>query len=162
MIFLTVGTHEQPFNRLLKEIDRLYETGQLNDQVIAQIGYSTYVPKHYEYSKFLSYSEMLKYFKAANVVITHGGPASFIDALTYKKRPIVVPRQKKFNEHVNDHQLLFTRELKKRNFPIDCVEDVSTLGNVLRTNLSTSVKFESHTCDFVMSLIKVLEEKKIV
>lgn len=127
MIFVTVGTHEQPFNRLLKEVDNLIENGVIKDDVFAQIGYSDYVPKHYKYSKFLDYTEMQNYFLRANVVITHGGPSSFMEAIKLKKTPIVVPRQEKFNEHVNNHQLDFCKELEKRNFPIIVVEDITKL-----------------------------------
>lgn len=127
MIFVTVGTHEQPFNRLLKEVDNLIENGVIKDDVFAQIGYSDYVPKHYNYSKFLDYTEMQNYFLRANVVITHGGPSSFMEAIKLKKTPIVVPRQEKFNEHVNNHQLDFCKELEKRNFPIIVVEDITKL-----------------------------------
>ena len=41
MIFVTVGTHEQPFNRLIEEVDRLVETGVITDEVFIQTGYST-------------------------------------------------------------------------------------------------------------------------
>ena len=33
MIFVIVGTHEQPFNRLIKEVDRLVETSVIKDDV---------------------------------------------------------------------------------------------------------------------------------
>lgn len=45
------------------------------------------------------------------IVITHGGPASFIMPLQIGKTPIVVPRQHQFNEHVNDHQVEFARNV---------------------------------------------------
>ena len=41
----------------------------------------------------------------ARIVITHGGPSSFLMVLQKGKIPIVVPRQKQFDEHVNDHQV---------------------------------------------------------
>lgn len=34
MIFVTVGTHEQPFNRLIKKIDELKKDGIINEDVI--------------------------------------------------------------------------------------------------------------------------------
>lgn len=129
MIFVTVGTHEQPFNRLLKEVDNLIEKGVIKDDVFAQIGYSDYVPKHYKYTKFLDYDEMQNYFKNASIVITHGGPSSFMEAIKLKKVPIVVPRQEKYGEHVNNHQLIFCKELEKRKFPLILVDDVSLLKN---------------------------------
>ena len=44
MIFVTVGTHEQPFNRLVKAIDKLKKDGVITEDVIMQTGYSTYEP----------------------------------------------------------------------------------------------------------------------
>ena len=32
MIFVTVGTHEQPFNRLIQKIDELKKDGIINDE----------------------------------------------------------------------------------------------------------------------------------
>ena len=43
--FVTVGTHEQQFNRLIKEVDRLKGEGFIQDDVFIQTGYSNYVPK---------------------------------------------------------------------------------------------------------------------
>ncbi|WP_217270775.1 glycosyltransferase, partial [Lactobacillus helveticus] len=74
------------------------------EKVIVQTGFSTYVPKHCEAHKMMSFDEMQHTLKDARIVITHGGPSSFIEALQYGKVPIVVPRQEKFHEHVNNHQ----------------------------------------------------------
>ena len=40
MIFVTVGTHEQSFERLVKEMDRLVETGVITEEVFIQTGIS--------------------------------------------------------------------------------------------------------------------------
>ena len=42
MIFVTVGTHEQPFNRLIQKIDELKKDGIIQDDVIIQTGFSKY------------------------------------------------------------------------------------------------------------------------
>ena len=78
MIFVTVGTHEQPFNRLIKKIDELKESGIIQEDVIIQTGFSTYEPKHCQWSKLIPYQQMLRNVADARIVITHGGPASFI------------------------------------------------------------------------------------
>ena len=36
MIFVTVGTHEQPFNRLIQKIDELKKDSIINEDVIIQ------------------------------------------------------------------------------------------------------------------------------
>ena len=127
MIFVTVGTHEQPFDRLVSYIDDLKGQGIIEEDGIIQTGYSTYEPKHCTLSKLLPYSEMVKNVADARIVITHGGPSSFIMPLQVGKIPIVVPRQEKYGEHVNDHQLLFALEVEKRQKNILVVEDVAYL-----------------------------------
>lgn len=34
MIFVTVGTHEQPFNRLIKKVDDLVADGAIQEKVV--------------------------------------------------------------------------------------------------------------------------------
>ncbi len=114
MIFVTVGTHEQPFDRLLKCIDKMIDDGKIKEEVICQKGFTDYVPKNYEAKKLIPYDEMQKNIEMARIVVTHGGPASFLDPLKYGKIPVVVPRKKEFNEHVNNHQVDFSKEVEKR------------------------------------------------
>lgn len=129
MIFVTVGTHEQPFNRLVEYMDHWAETH--SEKVIMQTGFSTYTPKYAEWKNLYPYQEMMKMVKDARIVITHGGPSSFIMPLQFGKRPIVVPRQAKYNEHVNDHQVHFCKEVEKRMGSIDVVENVNELSEMI-------------------------------
>ena len=131
MIFATVGTHEQPFNRLLEEIDRLKKTGIILEDVIIQTGYSTYEPRYCEWHKLLPYDDMVKNVEHARIVITHGGPASFIMPLQIGKIPVVVPRQYEFHEHVNNHQVEFTKAVKERYGNIIPVYQISELADVI-------------------------------
>ena len=75
MIFVTVGTHEQPFDRLIQKIDELKRNGIVNEEVIIQTGYSTYEPKYCQWSKLLPYEQMTQNVAQARIVVTHGGPA---------------------------------------------------------------------------------------
>ena len=118
MIFVTVGTHEQPFNRLVKAVDELKKDGVIVEKVIIQTGYSTYEPKYCQWSNLIPYQQMIKNVKEAHIVITHGGPASFIMPLQIGKTPIVVPRQHKYEEHVNNHQVEFTRNVAAKFQPL--------------------------------------------
>lgn len=132
MIFVTVGTHEQPFNRLIEAVDNLCETGVINEPVIMQTGFSTYEPKHCEWHKLLPYDQMKEKVAKARIVVTHGGPASFIMPLQIGKIPIVVPRQLQFNEHVNNHQVDFTKAVAERMGNIIPVYDIAQLGKVVQ------------------------------
>ncbi len=127
MIFVTVGTHEQPFNRLIGCMDELKGRNVIQEEVIMQTGYSTYVPQYCQWKKMLSYDEMSENVRNARIVITHGGPASFFMPLQLGKTPIVVPRQKRYGEHVNDHQLLFTRTVVERQQNIVLIENITDL-----------------------------------
>ena len=93
MIFVTVGTHEQQFNRLVEYMDKW--AAEHDEKVVMQTGYSTYEPKHCEWDKLFPYQKMVEMVNEARVVITHGGPSSFIMPLQIGKTPIVVPRQYK-------------------------------------------------------------------
>lgn len=128
MIFVTVGTHEQPFNRLIKEVDRLVAEGKIKEKVVIQTGFSTYIPKHCEWYKMMSFNEMQTAYQTARIIITHGGPSSFLEALQYGKVPIVVPRQVEFNEHINNHQVDFVNLIAERMnniIPVYQIDDLA-------------------------------------
>ncbi len=127
MIFLTVGTHEQSFDRLIKYVDELKINNILDEEIIIQTGFSAYIPKCCQYKKLYSYNEMEELIRKARIVITHGAPASFLMSLKFKKIPIVVPRRKEFNEHVNNHQVEFTHEVAKRKQNIIVVDEIDKL-----------------------------------
>ncbi len=110
----------------------------------------------------MPYQEMVQHISDARIVITHGGPASFIMPLQIGKIPVVVPRQKKFNEHVNNHQLEFCNEVEKRQKNIIVVSDIGKLGqviekyNIIAENLlNTSV---SNNENFNKEFKKIVEE----
>ena len=131
MIFVTVGTHEQPFNRLVEYIDGLKKDGTITEEVIIQTGYSTYEPKYCKWQELFPYQEMIKLVDEARIIITHGGPSSFIMPLQIGKTPIVVPRRHEFNEHVNDHQVSFSKAVAERMGTIIVVEDMDRLGETI-------------------------------
>ena len=129
MIFVTVGTHEQPFNRLVEYMDTWAETH--DEEVIIQMGFSTYEPKHCKWQKLYPYDEMVEMVDKARIVITHGGPSSFIMPLQIGKIPIVVPRRKKYDEHVNDHQVLFCKEVAERKKNIIVINRINRLEEII-------------------------------
>ena len=129
MIFVTVGTHEQQFNRLIEYMDKWAKNN--NETVIIQTGFSTYEPINCEWSKMYPYSKMLENVKNARLVITHGGPSSFFMPLQMGKIPIVVPRKVEYDEHVNNHQVDFCNQVAQRKKNIIVVNDIDDLANVI-------------------------------
>lgn len=139
MIFVTVGTHEQPFDRLVKYVDDLVAEGIIQDKVVIQTGFCAYEPKHCICQKLYPYQEMNTLVEEARIVITHGGPSSFILPLQKGKVPIVVPRRFKYNEHVNDHQVKFVTEVSERMKNIIAVVELEELSEVI-SNYDTLIK----------------------
>lgn len=161
MIFVTVGTHEQQFNRLVKKIDELKRDGVIKEDVLIQTGYSTYEPQYCKWNQWSPYPQMLENVDNARIVITHGGPSSFIMPLRVGKTPIVVPRQAKFEEHVNDHQVKFCKAVEERYGSIVVVEDVDRLASVLGAYDEIVAKMpggqESNNAKFCEGLGKIVE-----
>lgn len=130
MIFVTVGTHEQPFNRLIEEIDRLKQEGVITDEVQMQTGYCTYEPKYCKWEAFFPYKKMQELVQEADIVITHGGPSSFIMPLQYGKIPIVVPRRQNIrNISMTINWNLFMRWKNDRRILSVCMRSVIWNGD---------------------------------
>lgn len=86
MIFVTVGSRKYPFDRLFKKLDELYEDGNLSETMFAQIGTSTYQPKHYEFKDFISPEEFIEKINEADIVVSHGASGSIMKALNAGKK----------------------------------------------------------------------------
>lgn len=131
MIFVTVGTDEHPFTRLLNEIERLVKRKFIEEEVIIQCGHTPFSSEVIkDIFPMLPFDRFLDYIKQARIVVTHGGPGSIMLALSCGKIPIVVPRRKNLGEHIDDHQLIFTEFLKGKG-RIIAVYDIDKLGETI-------------------------------
>lgn len=160
MIFVTVGTHEQGFDRLIKHLDYLVECGKISDDIIIQTGFTTFKPKYCQYSKFIDAPDMATYMKSADLVISHGGPATYMTAISHNIPTIVVPRLSKFNEHVNDHQLDFANKVNRHSqYNLTVVTDIEDLHTQIINKLgSTQEKIgKSNTSNFINKFTNLLE-----
>lgn len=103
MILATLGTHHQPFDRFVRVA--LAIAG--DEQLVIQHGHTARVPAgpSVQWHRWLSPEDMAALMRAADVVITHAGVASIVDAVRTGHRPIVVARRQHLGEHVDDHQL---------------------------------------------------------
>lgn len=128
MIFVTVGSRNYPFDRLFKKLDMLYEKGVLTDSMFAQIGTSTYKPKHYAYKCFISQDEFLEKTKQADIVVTHGASGSIMKALKAGKKVIAVTRLEKYGEHINDHQIQNNEAFDSNKYVLMADLELKNLG----------------------------------
>lgn len=137
MLFVTVGTHNQGFERLVKKIDEI--APKLDQEIIIQKGRTEYKPKNCKYKAFFPQVGFEKMCRKASVVITHGGIGSIITPLKMGKPVIVVPRLKQYNEHTDDHQLQITKELESQK-KILAVYDIANLMGAIKKAKQSKVK----------------------
>lgn len=122
MIFVTVGTNEAPFDRLLRALADL----RLGEPCVVQCGASAVRPLGARCVDFLPFDDVAAYVREARLVICHAGVGSVMVALMNGKRPVVVPRLRRFGEAVDDHQLAFARRFEQAGF-VELVEDPAQL-----------------------------------
>ncbi len=111
MIFVTVGT-QLPFDRLIKAIDEI--AAGLGEPIAAQVGRSKYRPRNFEGIPAFPAHEIDELFRQARLVVGHAGIGTVLNARRHRRPLVVVPRQAKYGEHRNDHQLATCAQLEKR------------------------------------------------
>jgi len=105
MIFLTVGTCPQQFDRLIKAVDKAVGDHLVDEEVVAQIGACNYSPKHMKYAEIMDKSEFDACFSSARYLVGHAGMGTISMSLEAGKPLLVLARRAKYGEHVNDHQV---------------------------------------------------------
>lgn len=127
MIFVTLGTHGQPFARLIRALDALPPA-----DLVVQYGHSPAPQGVVRAVPFMTFSEVLEHIDAADTVITHAGVGSILCATRAGHTPIVVPRLERHGEHVDDHQVELTGALGDRGMVVPAW-DVGHLAETLST-----------------------------
>ena len=135
MILVLLGTQNNSFHRLLEEIEKNIDAGNIKDKVVVQAGYTKYNSNKMEIFDMIPQAELDKLIKEAELVITHGGVGSIMAAVKQGKKVIAVPRLKKFDEHVNDHQLEIINTFKKQGIIIG-IDNVEELAQALSESKS--------------------------
>jgi UDP-N-acetylglucosamine transferase subunit ALG13 len=127
VIFVTVGTHHQPFSRLLGAVGPLARF----DQLVVQHGSAPAPPAAAVAVPYLSFAETIAYVERASAVVCHAGVGSFLVARRAGHVPVIVPRLHRLGEHVDDHQVQFARALEAEGDAI-AVLDVAALAGAVR------------------------------
>jgi len=100
VIFVTVGTLHYPFERLMRSARALPA-----EQIIVQHGPADPPPGVARAEAFMPFDELKQAIADAEVVVTHAGCGTIAVATRAGHTPVVVPRLKRYGEHVDDHQL---------------------------------------------------------
>ncbi|MFC4149371.1 glycosyltransferase [Micromonospora mangrovi] len=105
-----VGTDVHRFDRLVEWLERWHAGRPDAIRVVLQYGHSR-APRLPEATPFLGHEELQRAMAEATLVVSHGGPATITEARRTGHLPIVVPRNPAHDEHVDNHQQLFSRRL---------------------------------------------------
>jgi UDP-N-acetylglucosamine transferase subunit ALG13 len=157
-IFITLGSQKFQFNRLLKAVDELCEKGTVDaEDVFAQIGYSDYLPKNYNYKKFLDRDEFSTEMSKAEIVITHGGTGAIIGAVKKGKKVIAVPRRVKYGEHVDDHQLQLIKQFNELELICTCSDCTKLDEAIKEVCVKTYKSYQSNTFKILDSIDQYIQ-----
>ena len=148
MILVTVGTHEDPFDRLLAAADAL--GAELGEEVVIQAQSTHLVLQHARRIGVVEPPRLESLARQARLVVTHAGPGSILVAARAGHVPIVVPRDPRHGEHVDSHQVLFARRLQER---VHVVEDPADLASAVRSHDDVVARLQPLDLDGERSMV---------
>ena len=153
MILVLLGTQDKQFGRLLEAIQREIDNRVIKGKVVVQAGCTKFKSNDMEIFDWIPIDDFNELIKKAELIITHGGVGSIVEALKNNKKVIVAPRLKKYNEHVNDHQLQIIDAFADMGYILP-LKDFNKLGDLIeKTRGFKPKKFESNT----HNMIKLIE-----
>ena len=158
MIFVTVGTQDKEFRRIFDMVEEQIKLGNINEEVVAQIGCTKFESKNIKTYKFMEKEEYNKFMKNARIVITHAGVGSLIEGLNLNKKMIVIPRLKEYGEHVNDHQLQILETFENRGhiLAVRNTEEFTDALNKIKDFIPT--KYVSNKDNFINNLRNTIDK----
>jgi UDP-N-acetylglucosamine transferase subunit ALG13/2-polyprenyl-3-methyl-5-hydroxy-6-metoxy-1,4-benzoquinol methylase len=119
MIFVSLGTQNCQFIRLLQELENLIKTFQISDECVVQLGYTSYTSAFFKSFAFVNDVNFSDYIHKADVIVTHAGCGALFNAIKNRKKIIAVARLKKYGEMIDDHQTEIVKKLSEDGHIID-------------------------------------------
>lgn len=160
MILVLLGTQNLSFKRLLDALQIQIDKGNIKDKVIVQAGSTKYQSKDMEIFDLIAIEKLSKLVKEADLIITHGGVGSIMEGIKHHKKIIAVPRLKRYNEHVNDHQLQIIKEFSDLGY-LKSLYDLDEFDSVLN-DLKTfkPLKYKSNNSKLINLIDEYIENIK--
>lgn len=156
-IFVTVGSRNYPFDRLFIKLDELFEQGILKGELFAQIGTSTYHPKHYKWKNFISQEEFTEKIQWSDLVVSHGASGSIMKALNAGKKVLAVTRLAKYHEHINDHQIQNNEAFASNGYVL-AVYEMDDLGTTFEKFFNNEDGTRPWINKDPLSIVKLIEQ----
>ena len=157
MILLTTGT-QLPFDRLVRALDSI--APELQDPIFGQIGSASYRPENFEWVETLDPENFDRKLKSARAIVSHAGIGTVLAAQRNQKPIILFPREARFGEHRNDHQLATCAQLKARKgiAMAKSAEELKVLLSSTELVSADAVDVSEKQVAFVAALSLALEE----
>jgi UDP-N-acetylglucosamine transferase subunit ALG13 len=115
VVLVTVGTNHHPFDRLVRWVDGwLDAVGGPGAPLRYRMQNGTSAPPSSGaavWQPYPAFEALQAAMREAAAVVCHGGPGTILGARHVGAVPIVVPRRQVLGEHVDDHQVAFSRRL---------------------------------------------------
>lgn len=128
-VLVTVGS--TGFDDLVRAVDSIAPT--LDVTGMAQIGPGDYVPSNLPYERFVpTLSELID---RADVVVSHGGAATTLEALSAGAKLVSVANPDRYDDHQND----VLSELSSQGHLVWC-RDLARIGDDIHQALTTDMK----------------------
>ena len=176
MIFVSLGTQDKPFNRIIDYVISLKENLKelQSEKIIIQLGQTKLIKSENERIEkleniiiydMLKPEKMKDIIKDSDIIITHAGVGTIMECLEMGKEIIVVPRKGENLEHVNNHQEEIAFEMEKKGFltKVDTYEELENKIIMLLKDKYTNEdnknkkKYITNNEKFNDNLIKYLE-----
>jgi UDP-N-acetylglucosamine transferase subunit ALG13 len=149
LIFVTTGISWAGFERLVKKMDEI--AGVIDEEVIIQIGSTKYTPKNAKYFTFMDSEQIKEVTNKARLIVCHGGAGTLISALEQGKRIIAIPRLKRYDEAMDDHQREIVEVLSKAG-KIMAVYDIENLKRAINSPFTSSTAKNEKDNSLVIAL----------
>lgn len=174
MIFVTVGTQDKEFKRLIEYVLRLKEELQIikKEKILIQHG-KTNIDEFLnriqnlgiETVDFCNFKQIDENIQKSEIIISHAGVGTIMETLKSNKNIIVIPRLEKYKEHTNNHQLDIAKEFSKKGYiriATNYEELKKAIENIEKTKDENNKKekrekFKSNTKKFNKRLIEYIE-----
>lgn len=150
MIFVTLGTQDKDFKRLLNYLEK----ANIQDEIIVQAGHTKFKSDTLKIYDYLDSEVFLDYLKNADLIITHGGVGNIMQALSYNKKVIACARLSKYHEHHNDHQVDIVDSFSLKNYilKLDETIDINELLKKVPSFIPATYQSNNH------NFIKIIED----
>lgn len=110
-VFVTLGTIQgYRFDRL---VDAVLAAGLADENTVWQLGDTSRADLPGTVTSHMGARDFENAINGADVVITHAGVGTILQSLELGKYPVVVPRSKNHDEHVDNHQFQIAEKVQQ-------------------------------------------------